>query len=305
MGILDDTAVFAAVVQQGGFSRAAKHLGLSNGMISRRIFKLEEELGVTLLKRTTRQLQLTPEGELFWQHAKQIQQEMDKALCVIHALADKPTGYIRLSAPTYFGLHYLVPILNQFRDNFPEIKIDLFLTDQHLDPIKHNIDLLIRGAGYFEQTMKDSSLKTRLLSAEPIHLYATSEYLVKYGVPATPQDLLKHIVIGHADLSQNTDTENWHYVCKGKSKSIQVQPTMRISDVEGRLAVCLGSQGIGRFSAYINKEQRHLLQRVLPDYDWGQIHLYAVYAQQQALPKRTRLLMDFIAAQMTGMGSLI
>lgn len=303
MGILDDTAVFAMVVQQGGFSRAAKQLGLSNGLISRRIVKLEQELGVTLLKRTTRHIQLTPEGELFWQHAKQIQQEMDKALCMIQGLSDKPKGYIRLSAPHYFGLHYLIPILNQFRDNFPEIKLDLFLTDQYLDPITQNLDLLIRGSGYFEQTMKDSSLKTRLLSAEPIHLYASSEYLVKYGVPTIPEDLKKHKIIGHADLMQNTP-ETWQYIHKGKSNGILVEPCVRVNDVEGRLAVCRGSQGIGKFSAFINREERNLLQRILPDYDWGKVHLYAVYAQQ-SLPKRIRLLMDFISAQVKGMGSFL
>lgn len=83
MSILDDTVIFAAIIQQGGFSRAAKYLGLSNGLISRRIAKLETDLGVTLLKRTTRQIQLTPEGELFWQHAQRIQQEMDTAVCLI------------------------------------------------------------------------------------------------------------------------------------------------------------------------------------------------------------------------------
>src|SRR5690349_21300639 len=103
MSILDDTAIFAAIVQQGGFSRAAKHLGLSNGLISRRIAQLEARLGVSLLKRTTRQLHLTPEGELFWQHAQRIQQELDSALCLIQSYAEKPKGDIRLSAPPFFG----------------------------------------------------------------------------------------------------------------------------------------------------------------------------------------------------------
>src|SRR5579871_4533386 len=117
MGVLDDTAIFSAVVQQGGFSHAAKHLGLSNGLVSRRIAQLESQLGVTLLKRTTRQLQLTPEGELFWQHAQRIQQEMDAALCLIKSLTDKPKGDIRISAPPYFGKHYIMPILNKFMSN--------------------------------------------------------------------------------------------------------------------------------------------------------------------------------------------
>ena len=126
MGILDDTTLFAAIVQQGGFSRAAKQLGLSNGLISRRIAQLESELGVTLLKRTTRQIQLTPEGELFWQHAQRIQQEINSALSLIHASAKKPSGTIRLSAPVNVGQTLLMPIILLFMKKYPDIHINLY-----------------------------------------------------------------------------------------------------------------------------------------------------------------------------------
>ncbi len=125
MGILDDTAIFSAIIQHGGFSHAAKHLGLSNGLISRRIAHLEQDLGVTLLKRTTRQLQLTPEGELFWQHAQRIQQELESARSLIQSYADKPTGEIRISAPIYIGKTYLMPILSKFMAAFPDINVDV------------------------------------------------------------------------------------------------------------------------------------------------------------------------------------
>src|SRR5438552_2068059 len=125
MSLLDDTAIFAAVIQQGGFSHAAKYLGLSNGLISRRIAHLEKELGVSLMTRTTRQLQLTPEGELLWEHAKRIQQEMDAALSVIQSFAEKPKGEIRVSAPISFGQRFMVPIFAKFMQLFPDIKLDL------------------------------------------------------------------------------------------------------------------------------------------------------------------------------------
>lgn len=167
MSILDDTAIFVAVVQQGGFSHAAKHLGLSNGLISRRITQLEEKLGVTLIKRTTRQLHLTPEGELFWEHAQRIQQELDSALTLIQSLSQKPTGHIRISAPIYFGRRYLMPILTKFLQRFNEIEIDLILTNQRLDPVKEHLDLLIRGTGYVEKGhLKDSTMRTKLLLSQ-------------------------------------------------------------------------------------------------------------------------------------------
>lgn len=307
MSLLDDTAIFAAIVSQGGFAKAAKKLGLSNGLISRRLAKLEEQLGVTLLIRTTRQIQLTPEGELFWQHAKRIQQELDSAVCMLQSYADKPTGEIRVSAPPYFGRHYLMPMLNQFMANFEGISIDLVLTDQYQDPIKENIDLLIRGTGYFDQALKDSTMKNKLLVKMKIKLYATREYLMKRGVPSVPQDLLQHATIGYTHEARIDEKETWSYQHKGKQASVTLTPMFSSNDMDSRVSACLGSHGIGKFTEliYLDLDDRSVLHPVLPDYDWGEFAIYAVYAQQHVLPKRTRLLLDFISSQTQHLQELV
>jgi len=297
MSILDDTAIFAAVIQQGGFSRAAKFLGLSNGLVSRRIAQLEAELGVTLLKRTTRQLQLTPEGELLWQHAQRIQQELGAALCLIKSLADKPKGDIRVSAPPYFGKHYLMPILNKFMSNFDGISIELILEDAFLDPIKEKIDLLIRGTGYFDSSLKDSSLKTKLLIHQDINLYASPEYLLKHGEPLVPEDLHKHFTVGMVHTSRTSEREIWAYTDKGEKKMISIKPKFYCNDMDSRVAACLAGHGIGKFTELVFIQSgSQILRPILQNYDWGKFHIYAVYAQQTALPKRTRLLLDFVSA---------
>lgn len=297
--MLNDAAIFAAIVSEGGFSRAATKLGLSNGLISRRLAKLEKELGVTLLKRTTRQFQLTPEGELFWEYAKRIQQELDEALQVIHSVADKPKGDIRISAPPQFGRHHLMPMLNQFMKNFPEIKIELILTDMLLDPVKEKIDLLIRSTGFFEPEMKDSSLKTKLILKKKIKLYASSEYLIRKGIPTKPADLTQHEIIGYVNSAKPAQNESWTYSCKNKSGKVNLKSSFVCNDMDSRLAACMAGHGIGRFTEWVSKHlvDKDSLQCVLPDYDWGDIQLHAVYASQQALPKRTRLLLDFIVMQ--------
>lgn len=299
MSILEDTAIFAAIVSEGGFSRAALKLGLSNGLISRRLAKLEAELGVTLLKRTTRQLQLTPEGELFWQHAKRIQQELDAALSVIQSLADKPRGTIRITAPVYFGKYYLMPILNQFMENFPDIKIELILTDLFLDPIKENIDLLIRGSGYFGKSLRDSTMKSKLLVKNKVKLYASRAYLIKNGIPAKPEDLQGHSIIGYFHRSKPVNEEVWTYRHKNEEGSVTLQSCFSSNDMDCRVATCIASNGIGKFSdlVYMKFAREDMLEEVLTDYEWGEINLYAAYSSQQALPKRTRLLLDFIVAQ--------
>ncbi len=299
MGILDDTAIFVAVVQQGGFSHAAKHLGLSNGLISRRIAQLELDLGVTLITRTTRQLHLTPEGELFWQHARRIKQELDSAISLIQSSAKKPKGTIRISAPLYFGRHYLTPIIMKFLSDFNDIKIDLILNNKKLDLIKSQLDLVIRGAGYLEDTtLQDSNMQMKTFFKEKIGLYASPDYLLKYGKPKDCNDLLNHTIINYSDNNHISDQEKWAYEYDGKSSTIMLNPKFNVNDIESGLIACVAGCGIGKFTELHVKSalQQQQLYPVLQQYDWGNYHLYAIYPHQQALPKRTRLLLDFIHA---------
>lgn len=299
MGLLDDTSIFAAVIQFGGFSHAAKQLGLSNGLISRRIAQLETKLGVTLIKRTTRQFQLTPEGEMLWQHAQRIQQELDTAVTLINAAAKKPKGIIRISAPFYFGRHYLTPIIMKFLNNFNDIELDLILSNQLLDPIKEQLDLVIRGAGYLdESSLKDSNLKMKLLIREKIALYASTTYLQKFGEPKNAVELLNHKIISYSGTKKRLEHERWKYNYKNKANEIILDPKFRSNDIESALIACITGYGVGKFTELNVKDalQKKQLRPVLHDYEWGQYNLYAIYSQQQALPQRTRLLLEFINA---------
>lgn len=299
MSILDDTSIFYAIVQQGGFSRAAKHLGLSNGLISRRIANLEKELGVALIKRTTRQFHLTPEGELFWEHAQRIQHELSSALSLIHSSATKPKGTISISAPPYFGRHYLAPIITKFLVNFNDININLILTGQQLDPIKEELDLVIRGAGYINKsTFKDSGMKAKLLRKEKNMLYASQSYLLKFGDPATPDDLPNHFIINYINHNRVPEHASFTYRHRGKSKSVNFNAKFNSNDIETNLMACIAGRGIGKFTDLNVRAalQQQQLRPVLAEYDWGDYHLYAVYSQQESLPRRTRLLLDFIIA---------
>jgi LysR family transcriptional activator of dmlA len=299
MGILDDTAIFIAVIQQGGFSHAAKYLGLSNGLISRRIAQLESDLGVTLITRTTRQLHLTPEGELFWQHGQRIQQELDSAVSLIQSSARKPKGTIRMSAPLYFGRHYLTPIIMKFLSDFNDIKIDLILSNQKLDPVKAQLDLSLRGAGYLEKTtLQNSNMQMKVFLKEKIGLYASPSYLLKHGKPKNGNDLLNHTIINYIDNNHISDQEKWTYAYNGKKAVITVNSKFNVNDIESGLIACVAGYGIGKFTELNVKKalQQQQLCPILKEYDWGNYHLYAIYPRQQALPKRTRLLLDFIHA---------
>jgi DNA-binding transcriptional LysR family regulator len=305
MGILDDTAIFAAVVQEGGFSHAAKLLGLSNGLISRRIAQLEAKLGVTLITRTTRQLHLTPEGELFWQHAERIQCELDAAISLIQSSSKKPKGIIRVSAPPYFGRQYLTPIILKFLQTFSDIKIDFTLSNQKLDPIKDQLDLVIRGAGYLDEThLADSNMQMKLLVKEKIHLYASPDYLSRHGEPNSPNALQQHVIVNYIADINLPDYRIWQYTdSKNITSQIIVTPKLNCNDIESCLNACITSYGIGKFTELNarNANQQTLLQPILKNYNWGYYHLFAIYPQQHALPQRTRLLLDFIHEHTKGL----
>lgn len=293
MGILDDTAIFVAVIQQGGFSHAAKHLGLSNGMVSRRISQLEADLGVTLLKRTTRQIQLTSEGEVFWRHAQRIQQEMDAAVSVIQSSRDKPKGSVRISAPTFFGAHYLLPMLDSFAQSYPAIEVDLLLSNDQVDPVRQQVDFVLRGSGYLDTNgLQDSSMRMKLLLEESIHLYASKHYLQEFGEPQSVADLSAHKIIGTSATDKSGGKEKWPY---GKREEVTLQPVFRCNDVAARLRACAAGMGIAKFTDLNVQSGADDLRQVLRNEKWGTYYLYAMYPQQKTLPRRTRLLLDYIA----------
>lgn len=298
MSTLDDIAIFAAVVREGGFSHAARALNLSNALISRRISQLEKKLGVTLLMRTTRQIHLTPEGELLWQHAKRIQQELDTALALLDSKTESTAGVIRVSGPLFYGQRYLMPIIINFMQNFPNIQVDLILTNQRLDPIKENLDLIIRGAGYFDANLSDSNMKATLLLKQKINLYASVEYLIKYGEPRFPEELIHHRVSGLIEKIKANSEEVWEYTYKNKQQQVTLKPIFNCNDTEGRLRMTAAGECISKLPEIIvTSEMAKRVRPILTDYAWGDFTLYAVYAQQTAMAKRTRMLLDFIIAQ--------
>lgn len=299
MSLADDMAIFVAIVEKGGFSHAATYLGLSNGLISRRIAKLEKDLGLSLLVRTTRNIKLTSEGELFLQRAKRIQAEMRSAIVLVKSLAKKPEGQINISAPKFFGKFVLMPIIAKFLKQHSHIVINLNLTNQQLDPIKENLDLIFRGAGYLHgEALKDSRLKMKLIMKQTIGLYATADYLQKNGTPKTVEALHEHFTIDLLD--QTNHVSEWSFQKNKQRQTVKLNPVLNCNDIDALLTACKAGVGIGKFVKFavadlVAKKQ---LISVLPHYHWGEFHVYAIFAEQQQLPARTRLLLDFIQSSL-------
>jgi len=181
---LKSMVVFSQVVEQGSLSGAAKHIGLSRAVISYHIKKLEKQLGIKLLNRSTRTLALTEAGSQYYQRCRIITEQATAANLQIENLKNEPVGLLKITCPVNIGLQTIVPALNEFRNLYPKIELDVMLTDEVVNIIKEGIDLAIRGA-----QLSDSGLQASKLSTLSTCLCGSPQYFKKHGYPKTPADL--------------------------------------------------------------------------------------------------------------------
>ena len=293
-----DADILAAVVDCKGFGHAATQLGISPALVSRRIRALETQLGVTLLTRSTRTFELTAEGVLLYQHAKKNAQDKQTTLQAIEALSSKAAGLLRIGAPVNFGRQFVLSALNDFMKIYPHIEIDLSLSNDPVDLIKQKFDLVIRGAGYLDQEeLTANRLIAKKLLSSPIILCSSADYLQRHKPVEKPQDLLQ----GHTGIEfspnpsdKSTSEVHWHGKHNGEVVGLQLHKQLTCNDIDATIKAAIDGNGIAKVAAINIKQplQTKQLIRLLPDFDLGEYHLFAVFAQR-VLPQRTRVLLDF------------
>ena len=190
IGNLDGMTVFARVVEERSFSGAARKLGMSKSAVSKHVTKLEDNLGIRLLNRTTRRLSLTDAGSTFYQHCARVAEEIETAEHALTDLRGTPRGTLRISAPLTFGQMYLPQLVTEFMEKYPGLHVDIHLADHMVDLVAEGIDMALRIT-----RLKDSSLIARKLADFRGHVVASPGYLAEHGEPKTPQDLLEHRTI--------------------------------------------------------------------------------------------------------------
>ena len=191
MSTFDGIELFVATVQAGSFANAARRLGVTPSAVSRRVAMLEGELGVQLLARTTRTLRLTEDGQAFHERCLRILEEVEEARASIVRVRQKPSGLLRVDAPVALGRSLLTPKLPGFLTRYPDVRIDLTLRDQFVDPIAEGLDVLVRIG-----RLRDSLLVARKLGESRLITCAAPAYLRKHGAPRHPRDLVRHQCLG-------------------------------------------------------------------------------------------------------------
>lgn len=289
MDAYSDIKLFALIVKLGNMAAAAQELGVTPPVISRRLALLEKRLGVRLMNRTTRKISLTPEGETYLMEGVRIQEEMDALEGRIAGGSLQPQGTVRIAATFGFGRTHVTPALSSFVREFPQIDIQLHLSDKSVHLVEQGFDLMIRFG-----ELADSRLTARLLARNRRILCAAPAYLSAMGVPTHPRDLGRHncIFIREADETFGT----WHFSNGAESETIKVRSNLSTNDGNSALSWALDGQGILIRSQW--DVARHLqageLVPLLPDWAPPPADIYLVFQTSKQMPAKVRVLVDWL-----------
>jgi DNA-binding transcriptional LysR family regulator len=285
---LDAIAVFVKVVQAGSFSQAARLLGMPNTTVSAKVARLEKDLGITLIRRTTRKLYVTPAGQAFFARCMRGLAEIETAQAEITSARTEPCGLLRISVAGDVG-HSLLPLLlTRFLRKYPAVKVDLIVTNRTVDLVGEGVDLAIRAG-----ELKDSSLVVRKFLPITGGLWASAAYLSQRGRPRTPSDLEKHdcLVFARFDLRRLKLTDAGHTV------DVPLKDRIVVDDLETLRELAALGNGIAPLPDFLVGERDGAkLERVLPRWSWTRGALSFVYPSQQFVPPNVRAFIDLALA---------
>ncbi len=288
--VLQEMAVFAKVVAAGSLSAAARELGFSPALISRRLAGLEARLGVRLVNRTTRSLHLTDEGANYYDTCTRVLAEIEEADIAMSAVRVEPQGALKVAMPASFGHQHLTPLIPEFASRFPKVQLALSLSDRNVNLIEEGFDLAVRIAH-----LEDSSLAARRLAPNRRVVCASPAYLKRHGTPHTPRDL-----VSHNCLTTNDFAMSWDYKGPGgKPGSVRVSGRYACDNREVLRDWVLAGLGVALKSTW--NVHRHIedgsLVSVCPGYTFdSDVAIYAVYPHRRFLPAKTRVFIEFLAA---------
>ncbi|AVF93636.1 MULTISPECIES: LysR family transcriptional regulator [Vibrio] len=285
----DDYIIFYHLIEQGSFSAAARHMSLTKSVVSKRIAKLEQELGVQLLYRTTRTLTLTEAGRAFFTHAKAVYQAVATAEESIVGLGKNLSGNIKVSVPTISGELILPQVINEFNQKYPDINIDMDLDNRFVDIVNERFDLAIRTG-----VLPDSSLIARKLVDANWIVCASPQYLAKHGIPKQPQALDKHNCLVYS--YQETGAREWAFKDGDEVYQITVDGNLCTNNSSVLRNVALLGQGIiyvPRVLVYEDLKQGRLIQ-LFKDETAKCLGIYAVYPYTRQQPEKIKIFIDHL-----------
>src|SRR5271155_4851911 len=239
--------IFARVVELGGFSAAARVLRMTPSAISKLVGGLETRLGARLINRSTRALQLTPEGQLFYDRSTRLLADMDEVEQSV-AQTEVPSGKIRVSVNIPVGRQFLLPIVPAFLEAYPKLSLEISLTDQVIDLLEQRTDVALRSG-----PLKSSQLIARKLGAARMIIVGSPDYFAQYGVPKTPGDLARHNRLSF-NYAPARLSKGWPLIEGGVERTIPPAGSVQVSDGEALRALAINGVGLVRLATFIVKD---------------------------------------------------
>jgi DNA-binding transcriptional LysR family regulator len=288
-------AMFAKVAEERSFAGASKAMGVSVATVSRAVTRLEERLGGRLFNRTSRRLALTDYGRALAERASKIYAEAEEAEDIAREASSRPRGLVKLSAPLSFGTRWVAPLLPEFFRRYPDIVVDLHLTDAHIDLIGEGFDAAIRIA-----VMEDSSLVARLIVPVRRFVVVSPTYIARYGRPQHPHDLGAHRCLSYLNRAKR---DIWRFTHRKTGEECRITPTgpLRGTTIEALLPTVLEGLAITElpeFAAtqYFREKQ---LEPILTNWRLPEGGMYFVTPTARARPAKVSALADFLIAELT------
>ena len=297
MDRIDCINTFLSVVEHGNFSASAKKLNISRDLVSKRVQYLENDLKISLFIRTTRRMNLTPCGEKFYQHAKVMMSELEWAKYEISYDQQYPEGELKINAPLSFSRDVLTDIISDFIQQFPHIKIDLYLTDSFVDIYEQQFDLTLRV-----DDKADHNFQNTVIASYKRSFYASKDYLERKGMPHTIDDLKQH------DILLYSQKNNHNKISLSKDQTtelIQCYPKFICNNGDLLLDLCTKGHGIVFLPDFIAKKyfDAGVISRCLEDYHSPIMNFYAVYPNGQNISKKLQIFIDFLIKQFKKLNS--
>jgi len=281
--------VFNSVAVHRGFAAAARELGMSTSSVSRHVMELEDELGVRLLNRTTRRLSLTEQGRQYHERSAEILESLDELHSITRDSQARPTGRLRVTASMMLGEAWVVPLLPKFYEQYPDVLVELDISDRMVDLIEEGYDVGVRSG-----TLEPSSMIARKLMDLHYIACAAPGYCEKFGTPTTLQDLQHHRCIQYAHPSREWET--WWFDLEGREHQVEIGGVMAVNNAWAVRDLMIAGVGVGYIPDFVVKADIDAgrLVRVLKDFDASTDPVHVVYPHKKYLTAKTRTFVNYL-----------
>ena len=289
MDRLTEMEAFATVVDQGGFTDAAKKMGISKSAVSKHVSSLEARLGARLLNRTTRRVSPTEIGLAYYDRARRVLNDAGEADALVSSMQSDPSGLLRISVATDFGVNHLSPVLGEFLTDFPDITVNMVLNNRYVELISEGFDMAIRMGD-----LEDSTLRARKLTDTNMRMIASPGYFQRYGRPMKIDDLNDHKLLHY---SNNSAGNVWKITApSGEKRQVRTAGWLTVNDGQSLLNAAISGLGIAYLPSFLYADalEQGLVEDAIPELPVETQGIYAVYPPGRFTQPKVRAFIDFL-----------